>query len=165
MLKLFQYNWQVRNDWFNWCETVDAEELMRRRTGGLGSILPTLYHIVAVEYGWLCGGIQERPIIIPSFEEIASLQRIKDFSARCHQEVASFVHSWNENMEERIMIDITDDGEEEAHACGEVMRHVIAHEIHHIGQLSVWAREIGKKPVTANLIGRGLYTTDETKIK
>ncbi|WP_243840759.1 DinB family protein [Paenisporosarcina antarctica] len=24
------------------------------------------------------------------------------------------------------------------------MRHVIAHEIHHVGQMSVWAREIGK---------------------
>ncbi|MEC2345832.1 MULTISPECIES: hypothetical protein [Paenibacillus] len=31
------------------------------------------------------------------------------------------------------MIDITDDGEREAHTYGEVMRHVIAHEIHHIG--------------------------------
>jgi len=55
------------------------------------------------------------------------------------------------------MIDITDEGEREAHTYGEVMRHLIAHEIHHIGQLSVWAREIGKKPVTANLIGRGLF--------
>lgn len=39
------------------------------------------------------------------------------------------------------------------------MRHMIAHEIHHIGQLSVWAREIGKKPVSANLIGKELSHT------
>jgi uncharacterized damage-inducible protein DinB len=55
------------------------------------------------------------------------------------------------------MIDITDEGEQETHKYGEVLRHVIVHEIHHIGQLSVWSREIGKKPVTANLIGRGLF--------
>ncbi len=55
------------------------------------------------------------------------------------------------------MIDITDDGKEEAHKCGEVMRHVIAHEIHHKGQLSVWARELEKVPVNANLFGRGLF--------
>ncbi|WP_276575678.1 DinB family protein, partial [Bacillus cereus group sp. BfR-BA-01524] len=30
---------------------------------------------------------------------------------------------------------------------GEIIRHVIVHEIHHIGQLSIWAREIGKEPV------------------
>ncbi|MHB1630483.1 MAG: DinB family protein [Bacilli bacterium] len=36
----------------------------------------------------------------------------------------------------------------------EILRHVIAHEIHRIGQLSVCAREIGREPVSANLICR-----------
>lgn len=35
------------------------------------------------------------------------------------------------------------------------MRHTIALEIHHIGQLSIWARELGRNPVSANLIGLG----------
>jgi uncharacterized damage-inducible protein DinB len=157
MLKLFEYNWQVRRDWFDWSELVSEEELMKKRVGGLGSILPTLHHIVAVEYGWICGGIQGKAVDIPSFAEFASLRQIRDFSDRCHAEVAPFVYEWSDLLEDRIMIDITDDGEREAHTYGEVMRHVIAHEIHHIGQFSVWAREIGKKPVTANLIGRGLY--------
>ncbi|PER29890.1 hypothetical protein CN931_22460 [Bacillus sp. AFS054943] len=38
---------------------------------------------------------------------------------------------------------------------GEVLRHVIVHEIHHIGQLSIWAKELNLQPVSANLIGRG----------
>ncbi|MCC3376331.1 hypothetical protein LKX83_24965 [Cohnella sp. REN36] len=50
-----------------------------------------------------------------------------------------------------------DTGEWEYFKYGEIMRHVIAHEIHHIGQLSVWAREMGKQPITANLIRRGLF--------
>ncbi|WP_054941166.1 DinB family protein [Paenibacillus ihuae] len=157
MIKLFEYNWQVRNDWFDWCEMVSQEELMKQRIGGIGYILPTLYHIVAVEYGWICGGIQERQIDIPSFEEVASLQQIKEFSARCHTEVAPFVYAWDDSLEDRIMMDILDDGTQEAHPYGEVLRHVIAHEIHHIGQLSIWSREIGKEPVTANLIGRELF--------
>ncbi|WNS43310.1 DinB family protein [Paenibacillus sp. MMS20-IR301] len=157
MLKLFEYNWQVREDWFGWCETVGMEELMKQRTGGMGYILPTLYHIIAVEYGWICGGIEGKEIEFPLFEEVASLQQIRELSARCHGELAPFIYGWNESMEDLIMIDITDDGEREPHPYGEVLRHVIAHEIHHIGQLSVWSREIGRKPVTANLIGRGLY--------
>ncbi|PLR86418.1 hypothetical protein CVD25_07745 [Bacillus canaveralius] len=28
-----------------------------------------------------------------------------------------------------------------------VIQHVITHEIHHIGQLSIWSRELGIKPV------------------
>jgi len=39
---------------------------------------------------------------------------------------------------------------------GEIIHHIIVHEIHHIGQLSIWAREIGMKPVSVNFIDRGL---------
>ncbi|MNP77440.1 DinB family protein [compost metagenome] len=88
---------------------------------------------------------------------MASLQQVQDFSARCHKELAPFVYDWDDSLEDSIMIDITDEGEREPHKYGEVMRHVIAHEIHHSGQLSIWSREIGKKPVNANLIGRGLF--------
>lgn len=157
MLKLFQYNWQVRKEWFDWCDSVSEEELLKKRIGGIGYILPTLYHIVAVEYGWICGGIQEKEIDIPPFEEVASVQRMRDFSASSHAELAPFVYGWNDSLEDLIMVDITDTGEREPHTYGEVMRHLIAHEIHHIGQLSIWAREIGREPVTANLVGRGLF--------
>lgn len=54
---------------------------------------------------------------------------------------------WSDEMEENILDDFT---------FGEIMRHVIAHEIHHIGQISIWTREIGYEPVSANLIGRKL---------
>lgn len=35
-----------------------------------------------------------------------------------------------------------------------IIRHIITHEIHHIGQLSVWLREIGLKPVSSDLLIR-----------
>lgn len=50
MYTLFQYNWQVRDDWFKWCEQLSEEVLLRKRVGGVGSILETLFHIVDVEY-------------------------------------------------------------------------------------------------------------------
>lgn len=56
-----------------------------------------------------------------------------------------------------MMIDVGSDGKPIARKCGEVIRHVIAHEIHHAGQLSIWSREIGKQPISANLINRGLF--------
>lgn len=157
MLKLFEYNWQVRKEWFLWCEFISEEELLKKRTGGLEAILPTLYHIVEVEYAWICGGLLEKKIEIPAFEEVASLKNLIAFSERCHEELAPFVYHWNESLEENILLDITETGEEETHKYGEIMRHVIAHEIHHMGQLSIWARELGMKPVTANLIRRGLF--------
>ncbi|RIV29251.1 hypothetical protein D2Q93_01400 [Alicyclobacillaceae bacterium I2511] len=53
MLTLFRYNWQVREEWFDWCEGVPDEELTRQRIGGVGSFLQTLWHIVDAEYSWI----------------------------------------------------------------------------------------------------------------
>ena len=69
MLKLFQYNWQVRDDWFTWCEDISAEELVKKRVGGFGSILHTLFHIVDVEYMWILGLRGESVPEEPVFEE------------------------------------------------------------------------------------------------
>jgi uncharacterized damage-inducible protein DinB len=157
MLKLFEYNWQVRNDWFEWCESVSEEDLLKRRTGGLGSILYTLFHIVDVEYSWISILQGKAEPALPPFEEFASLQKIKEFSERCHSEIAPFVYGWNNEMESNVLSDENSNGEIVSYKFGEVIRHVIAHEIHHVGQLSVWSREIGKQPVTANLIRRGLF--------
>lgn len=58
---LFRYNWQVRDDWFKWCEQLSEGELLRKRVGGVGSILETLFHIVDVEYSWI-NALQEKKI-------------------------------------------------------------------------------------------------------
>lgn len=157
MYKLFEYNWQVRDDWFEWCEDIPEEELLKERTGGVGSILYTLFHIIDTEYGWIQGlEGREEPEETP-FEEYASLQSVRDYSQHCRQEVETFVKYWNSEMEDKMLTGRGPGGETESFRHGEVIRHIIAHEIHHIGQLSIWSRELGRKPVTANLIRRRLF--------
>lgn len=39
---------------------------------------------------------------------------------------------------------------------GEILRHILVHEIHHIGQLSLWSKELGIQVVSSNFIGRDL---------
>lgn len=50
METIFRYNWQVRDQWFEWCKQLSEEDLLWKRVGGVGSILETLFHIVDVEY-------------------------------------------------------------------------------------------------------------------
>ncbi|WP_313731689.1 DinB family protein [Cohnella nanjingensis] len=128
---------------------------MKKHTGGIGGILYTLFHVVTVEYNWICE-MEEKPEYHYPFEEYAALQNVQALSDRFHDEVKSFISSWNSHLESRVLTTITD-GEPESFKYGEIMRHLIAHEIHHEGQLSVWSRELGKAPITANLIRRGLF--------
>ncbi|CDQ41276.1 DinB family protein [Virgibacillus salexigens] len=157
MKKLFEYNWQVRKEWLTWCESLSEQELLKRRVGGIGNILHTLLHIVDVEYSWVAL-LQGKPEPIePSLLDYASLDKVKQLSDHYHPEVNHFVENWTSDLEWVLLEDVNAKGEQEIFYYGEVMRHVIAHEIHHIGQLSVWSREIERKPITANFIRRGLF--------
>jgi len=145
----------VREEWYRWCEEVSEEDLLLVRTGGVGGILHTLFHIVDVEWSWI-RILQGQPDFQERFDDYNTLEKVKELDARFKSEVESFVLAWNEKLENQLFYDTMPDGRVETDTWGEVMRHIIAHEIHHIGQLSVWAREIGKKPISANLIGKGL---------
>ncbi|MEK5166308.1 DinB family protein [Paenibacillus sp. FSL R5-0527] len=150
MLRMFQYNWQVRDEWFAWCEDLPEEELLRKRVGGVGSILETLFHIADVEWSWI-RVIQGKPDFQEPFEQYNTLAKAKALSAEFHKEVADFLDTWTDDMEGLPVTDGT-----RHFTAGEILRHVIAHEIHHIGQLSVWSRELGRAPVSANFIERGI---------
>ena len=155
MKTLFQYNWKVREDWYKWCEEVPLEELLKIRTGGVGGILHTLFHIIDVEWSWI-QIMQGKPDYQESFDDFQSLEKVKELDAAFKKDVEGFVRAWDPGMESNFLQETRQDGTIEILTWGEIMRHALAHEIHHVGQLSVWAREIGIKPVSANLIGRGL---------
>lgn len=152
MKMFFQYNWQVRDEWMEWCKQLPSEELLRERTGGAGTILYTLFHIADVEYSWL-RGVQGKPDIQVSYEDYRSLEKVKVLSDTWRVELRDFIENWLDEMENESVKVAWDD---EVYTKGELLRHVIAHEIHHMGQLSIWARELGIAPVSANVIGRGL---------
>lgn len=153
MLKLFQYNWQVRDEWFTLCESMETAQLTLGRVGGMGSILRTLWHIVDAEHSWI-RAIEGEPDEEYPFEEYQSLQQIRAFSRVCAKEVRAFIHKWDGSRECEQVEASWRSGE--TFAAGDILRHIIAHEIHHIGQLSVWVREIGIEPVSANLLWRVL---------
>lgn len=155
MKMLFHYNWQVREEWYRWCEEVSGEELLKKRTGGVGSILETLFHIIDTEWSWL-RVLRGEEDFKEDFAEYSSLEKVRELDARFRPEVEAFVADWNDGLEHRLLVSTGSDGTEFTDSWGEVMRHVIAHEIHHIGQLSVWSRELGREPVSADLLGRGL---------
>jgi uncharacterized damage-inducible protein DinB len=134
------------------------EELLRIRTGGVGGILHTLFHIIDVEWSWI-RSLQGKSDFQENFEEYRSLERVRELDVIFRTEVEEFVKAWDASMEHRPLFDSQSDGSIAVDAWGEVMRHIIAHEIHHIGQLSIWAKEVGKKPISANVIGRGLMHT------
>lgn len=153
MLSLFKYNWQVREDWFNWCESLPEEEFHKERIGGMKSIRETLIHVIDCELLWLNSLIDEK-IVFERRQLFTQLSEIKEYS--------TFVQSYTEQLIELLPSDYENklievqrrDGSILEFTQKKILAHIITHEIHHIGQLSVWAREIQRKPISSDLIIR-----------
>src|SRR5690625_2655440 len=79
MIKFFEYNWQVRDEWINWCNQLTTGELLKARIGGVESILYTLFHIIDVEYSWL-RGIQGKEDVVFDFDNYKTLEKMKNLS-------------------------------------------------------------------------------------
>lgn len=93
---------------------------------------------------------------MPLYEDCPDLASIKAFSDWAWLELEPWVRNFKTEMESQLL-DLTHELDHDApYTYGEVIRHVIAHEIHHVGQLSVWVRELGLKPPSSNLIRRDL---------
>lgn len=150
LINFFDYNWQVRDEWFEWCNQLSNEELIKERTGGVGSILYTLFHIIDVEYSWL-RGIQGKEDVVVEFADYDTPEKVKSLSDRFRNEIAEFL---KKNLDELKEIVVCVPWDEDKYTVEEIVHHVIAHEIHHVGQLSVWSRELELTPVPANFIGR-----------
>lgn len=155
MIDMFLYNWQIREEWFEWCETLTAEELVKKRVGGMGSILHNLYHVIDCEQLWI-NQLQRTPVLVTDLKTITTLQEVMAFSAHIQSETLQFLKSRPLEGPEQVMELKRKDGSIKLLPYGKVLKHISAHEIHHIGQLSVWSRDMGLKPVSSDLIFREL---------
>lgn len=152
MIKFFEYNWQVRDEWFDWCNLITPDELLKDRRGGVGNILYTFFHIIDVEYSWI-RGIQGKEDIVFQFADYNTLEKVKSLSDTLRNEiVVGLKTNLDESKDELVNVP----WDEDDYTKDEIIHHIIAHEIHHIGQLSVRARELELSPVPANFIGRKL---------
>lgn len=117
------------------------------------SIRETLIHVIDCELLWLNSLIDEK-IVFERRQLLTQLSEIKEYS--------TFVQSYTEQLIEQLPSDYENklievqrrDGSILEFTQKKILAHMITHEIHHIGQLSVWAREIQRKPISSDLIIR-----------
>ncbi|GIP17519.1 DNA damage-inducible protein DinB [Paenibacillus montaniterrae] len=152
MKSLFQYNWKIRDEWFQCLELVPITELLKERNTGVGSIFKTLFHIIDVEYSWI-RALQNKTDLIFDINEYKDINSLNVLSDELRIEVKEYIDNWSSNLEFEV---VTPSWIDRTYYKGEILRHIIVHEIHHTGQLSIWSKEIGMPVVSSNFIGRDL---------
>jgi uncharacterized damage-inducible protein DinB len=97
-------------------------------------------------------GIQGKGDIVFQFADYNTLEKVKSLSDTFRIEIVDLKIILEESKDKLMNVS----WEKNEYTKDELLHHIIAHEMHHIGQLSVWARELDLSPVPANSIGRKL---------
>lgn len=66
--------------------------------------------------------------------------------------VSKYVREYNPQEDDHRVMSYASKVEDLKFYYAEVISHIIAHKFHNHGQLSVWSRQLEKKPVTANVL-------------
>lgn len=112
-------------------------------------------HVIDCEQIWV-NQMQGTPVIIKEINRISSLNDVKTFSNLTKPATEGFIKSHTSEAGDRILVVKSRNGTTKSFSYDKIIAHIISHEIHHIGQLSVWSRDIGLKPVSSDLIFRDL---------
>ncbi|MBH5317658.1 damage-inducible protein DinB [Paenibacillus sp. GSMTC-2017] len=110
-----------------------------------------------VEYSWI-RAIYNQPDVSIDFGEDIDLNAVFELSLNLRKEIDEYLRTWTRSNEHEI---VNPSWMTEYFKKGEILRHLIAHEIHHIGQLSIWAREQSITPVSPSFIGRNIDIPNE----
>ncbi|SOC42663.1 DinB family protein [Ureibacillus acetophenoni] len=157
MYELFLYNWQIRDEWFKWCESLPVEELNKKRVGGMGSFLHTLYHVIDCEQIWV-NQMMKEPVIQRNMQEVNTLSEVIDYSNEIKEKTRLFLLEFRnkENAKDQVLKINRKEKEPYRFPYEKVLLHICMHEVHHIGQLSIWARELNRKPVSSDILFRNI---------
>jgi len=150
---LFHYNWKVRDEWFQRLEVLPTSELMKERNAGVGSIIKTLFHIIDVEYSWI-RALQNKLDLNFDIKDYENIRSLKILSDELRIEIKGYIDTWSSEFELEV---VKPSWMDRTYYKGEILRHIIVHEVHHIGQLSIWSKEIGIPVVSSNFIERDLF--------
>ena len=144
-LRLFRYNWTMRARWFDWLQARPTELVTRQFAGGLHSFANNLTHIIGAETRWV-ERMRGQPATRDDFGPYQSLEAVRRLDAERRPAVRAFLAGLRpEDLPRRC----------EFHgrtlSWQTVLLHAATHEVHHIGQLYVWAREAGVEPPSSAL--------------
>lgn len=117
------------------------------------SIFKNLIHVIDWELLWI-NYMLEEPLDYPEKNSIFNLNGVIRYSIFTKTITKTFLRNLTNDYENKKIHINGKGGTSYSFTYGKIIRHLITHEVHHIGQLSIWSREMELKPISFDLIVR-----------
>lgn len=140
---MFKHWVQVRSDLMSTIDRFNPDELTFAPFKGSWPVGQIMLHIADCEDNWLYGVVQGElePWVFSKLEEYPAIPIIKEALERAHNRTTSFLL----NLEEDDLAKEYKTTSGEEYSLGWIIWHVLEHEIHHRGELSLCLGMLGRE--------------------
>lgn len=149
---LYAYNRWANHRILEASAQLDDEEFNRNLNSSFPSVGQTLAHVVAADWLWLSRWRGTSPTAIPNSWHLSSLHQIRKQWKAIEEDRSAFLADLSaEDVMEEVSYKTTS-GLEHRAPLWQLLRHVVNHSTYHRGQVTTMIRQLGRKPVSTDLV-------------
>jgi uncharacterized damage-inducible protein DinB len=144
--RLYDYNYWANRRLLAALAPLTPEQFVASVAGSYGSIRNTLVHTMSAEWGWLerCGGPERGERL--KAEQYPTIESLTKTWAQVERYMRGFLSELDDAALERRITFAFGGGPSQEMALGDLLQHAALHAVHHRGQVSLLARELGFAP-------------------
>jgi len=150
--RLFAYNRWATARLLDAAEELPVEDLTRDLQSSFPNVLATLVHGLGAEWVWLERWLGRSPSSFPDATGLDSVAAVRARWEALWTEQQDFLASLGEADVSRHVSYRLMNGEPDARALDDLMRHVVNHATYHRGQTVTMLRQLGRTPPSTDYI-------------
>lgn len=149
---LYAYNRWANNRILEASAQLDDEEFIRNMNSSFPSVGQTLAHLVEVDWVWLSRWTGSSPAEVPNSWDLSSLPKIRRQWEAIEDDRSAFLAGLSaEDVLGQVSYKATPELEYRA-PLWQLLRHVVNHSTYHRGQLTTMIRQLGREPISTDLV-------------
>jgi uncharacterized damage-inducible protein DinB len=150
---LFEYNAWANGRTLDSCAALTNELFTRDLGSSFRSVRDTLVHISGAEWIWLERWHGRAPQALPQASDFPDFDAVRRRAVEVERDLLDYVASLTPEDLQRVLRFKTMAGTEMAQPLWQCLQHLANHSTFHRGQVTTLLRQLGAKPVNADLIG------------
>lgn len=150
--ELFNYNYWARDRQLQACSLLTPEEFLRPMGNSFSSVRDTLAHLLGAEWVWLERWLGRSPRTLLPADEFSNVAALQERWRTVEASMKTYVNGLTEEALKRPLHYTNLKGENWTYPLWRTLLHLVNHQTYHRGQITTLLRQLGKQPVSTDLL-------------
>jgi uncharacterized damage-inducible protein DinB len=150
--ELYKYSWWANARSLEAASMVSLEDFTKEIGGSFLSLRGTLAHLYGAEWVWLERWRGTSPSSLPSALDLPDLETIRSRWEKVEQGQRDFIEGLDPARLAEPLTYTNFQGERWTYSLWKILAHVVNHSSYHRGQVATLLRQLGKAPLSTDLL-------------